>query len=804
MSTFLQDVRFGIRMLVKNRWITLLAVLALTIGIGANSTIFSLVNSIMLSPMPFPHLERMMRVCEIQEGEDVNSTAISGPNYLDLKRQSQSFDSLALVTVNWYNLTGDGEPERISVYMMTAEIFRTTGTLSMTLGRPFSAEEEQPGKERVVLLGYGYWKEHFGGDKDILNRKIFLDGTPYTVLGVLPSEMGFLEGEAKMWLPLPSDRVKENRNNRYYNAVAMLKEGVSLQQARAEIDVISKNLEKEYPEANQKYHLFVEPMIDRLVRLMTQTLIVLHGAVGFVLLLACSIVASLLLARAGIRQKEIAIRTSLGASRFRIIRQILTESVILSCLGGIGGLMLTLWGLDLMVGLLPPGLAPFILRAGIDINVLGFTFAVSILTGLLFGLAPALQTSKTNIVETLNEGGRGSVGRTKSGRILRYLVVSEIALSLILLIGAGLLVNSFARLQHIDIGFDSDNLLTFHLPLTNSKYKEDHQKTAFYRNAIERIEKIPGAESAGVTSILPLTWGTSAVYEIPGRESGDSRDVQTAEIRQINPAYFQAMKISLLKGRFFSPDDENSESRRIIINEFLARRIENGGDPIGKYLTIPDWDSHPYEIVGVVGNVKEYGMTSEFRPAIFTPFLHRPGGSICFAIRTKGDPYKLAPAVRQQIRAIDPDMPIQNLRSMDRLITDTMIMERFRMILVSMVSVVALILSSLGIYGIIAYSVSQRTHEIGVRMALGAQMNDVVRMVVWQGFKLILIGVTIGLAVSFAVTRVLASSLYGIGAADPATYIVISILLGVVSLLACYIPARKAANVDPMIALRCE
>jgi len=540
------------------------------------------------------------------------------------------------------------------------------------------------------------------------------------------------------------------------------------------------------------------------VRLMKQTFIVLHGAVGFVLVLACSIVASLLLARAGIRQKEIAIRTSLGASRFRIVRQILTESVILSLLGGIGGLMLTLWGMDLMVGLLPPGLAPFILRAGIDNNVVGFTFAVSILTGLLFGLAPALQTSKTNIVETLNEGRRGSVGRTKSGRILRYLVVSEIALSLILLIGAGLLVNSFARLQHIDIGFDSDHLLTFHLSLTHSKYKEDHQKTAFYRNIVERIGKIPGAESVAVPSILPLTWGTSEVYEIPGRESGDSRDVQTAEVRQINPAYFQAMKIPLLKGRYFSPDDENAKTRRIIINEFLARRIENGGDPIGKYITIPAWNSQPYEIVGVAGNVKEYGMTSEYRPTIFTPFLHRPANSICFAIRTKSNPYRLAPAVRQQVREIDPDMPIQNLRSMNQLITDTMIMERFRMILVSMVSVVALILSSLGIYGIIAYSVSQRAHEIGVRMALGAQMSDVVRMVVWQGFKLILIGVAIGLAVSFAVTRVLASSLYGIGAADPATYIFICLLLGVVSLLACYIPARKAANVDPMIALRCE
>ncbi len=803
MTILMQDIRYGIRMLLKTPGVTCLAILALAIGIGANSTIFTMVNSMLLSPMPFPNIDRMVRVCEIREGQDKNNTAISGPNYLDLVERSQTLESVSLITVDYFNVTGHGEPDRISAYVMTSDIFNTT-EIPMIYGRQFTEEENEPGKDKVVLLGYGYWNDRYGGKKDILNQKISLNGVPYTVIGILPSELGFMEGEAKIWIPLSSDRVKENRGVRRYNAMGLLKEGVSLEQARAELDIISNNLAREYPETNKDYRIFTEPMIERLVRAMTTTFIILHGAVAFVLLLACSIVASLLLAKAGVRQKEITIRASLGATRMRVIRQMLTESIILSFIGGICGLLITLWGIDLLKSLLPSELGPFVTRVGIDPYVLGFTFAICIITGILFGLAPALQMTKTNLTEVLNEGGRGSVGRKKSQRILRYLVVAEIAFSLILLIAAGLMVNSFIRVQSIHPGFDSSNMLTFHLPLTSSKYKEDSQKLAFYRNVMERIKNLPGVKSVAAPSILPLTWGTGLSFEIQDQQASSEGNVQFGEIRHINPEYFQSMKIPLLKGRYFNSDDEDPDVNRIIINEFMARRYENIGDPIGKFIKIPDWDSKTYQIVGVVDNIKHFGLTSEDRPTMYVPFLHHPDGSLCFAIRTSGNPQRLSTAIRQQVWAIDPDMPIENVRTMDKLIADTMVMDRFTMVLVSVLSVVALILSSLGIYGIMSYSVSQRMHEIGIRMAIGAQFGDVISMVVWQGIKLILIGITIGLVVAFAITRFLSSILYGITPSDPSTYLLISILLIGISILACYIPARKAAKIDPMETLRSE
>ncbi len=802
MTILMQDIRYGIRMLLKTPGITCLAILALTIGIGANSTIFTMVNSILLSPMPFPNVERMVRICEIREGKDKNNIGISGPNYLDLKERSQSYESISLITVRRFNVTGHGEPERIASFLATAGIFHTIGS-PMAYGRQFTEEEEEPGKDKVVVLSYGYWNNRYGGKKDILNQQIFLNDIPYTVIGILPSDLGFFDGQAKIWIPLSSDRVKKNRGARDCDAIGMRKEGVSLEQARAELDIISTSLAKEYPETNKNYRIFIEPIAERLIQMMTPTFIVLHGAVGFVLLLACSIVASLLLAKAGVRQKEITIRASLGATRMRVIRQMLMESIILSFLGGLSGLLLTLWGIDLLKILLPSELGPYVTRVGIDHVVLGFTFTVCIITSLLFGLAPALQMSKTNLTAVLNEGGRSSVGRTKSQRILRNLVVVEIAFSLVVLIAAGLMVNSFIRMQSIHPGFDSSNMLTFHLPLTGSKYTVS-KKLTFYRNIMEGIENLPGVESVAAPSILPLTWGKSLSFEIQDQQASSEGNVQFGEIRHINPEYFQSMKIPLLKGRYFNSDDEDPDVNRIIINEFMARRYENIGDPIGKFIKIPDWDSKIYQIVGVVDNIKHFGLTSEDRPTMYVPFLHRPYSSLCFAIRTSGNPQRLSTSIRQQIWTIDPDMPIENVCTMDKLIADTMVMNRFNMILVSVLSVIALILSSLGIYGIMSYSVSQRGHEIGIRMAIGAQFGDVVSMVIWQGIKLILIGIAIGLVVAFAVTRFLSSILYGITPTDPSTYLFISLLLISISILACYLPARKATKVDPMVTLRCE
>lgn len=802
MTTLLQDIRFGIRMLLKNPGISLLAVVALAIGIGANSSIFSMVNSVMFSPLPFPDMDRLMRVYQVHEERGSDNDSISGPNYLDVKQQCRSFEAYALVTVNWFNLSsGSGEPQRLSAYMFSPDMFTTT-EFSLRYGRGFLADEDLSGKNHVVLLTNGIWVERFGGDPNILGKTIKLDNEPYTVIGILPPDLGFLEGEAKLWVPLPRERAQQNRGNRGYASMARLKQGVTLQQAQAELDLIAKRLAAEYPDTNQQWGFRVEPMMDRLVRFMSQTFLILHGVVAFVLLISCSIVASLLLARASSRQKEIAIRSALGANRLRIVRQVLTESVLLALMGGCAGLLITLWGIDAIGTLLPPSLAPFITRQGVDFNVIVFTIAMCILTGLLFGMAPALQVSKTNLRDILNEGGRGSGIRSRGHRALRILVIGEIALSLVLLIGAGLLINSFVHLQHVNPGFKSDNLLTCHVYLPDSKYKEPYQKRAFYRDIVQRIETMPGVVEFAAPSVLPMTWGEGSFYQIEGQPPLTDNDRKFAQTRSINPDYFQLMKIPLLKGRYFTSLDESDDSYNIIVNEILAKELE--GDPIGQRIQLPEWGSRSYEIVGVVGNVKQFGLKSDYQPEIYATYLHRPVSHISFALKTQGDPHRYAAALRQKIHSLDADLPINMFKTMDELIADSMIMDRFGMILMTIFSVVALVLSSLGIYGIMAYSTSQRTHEIGIRIAIGAQFGDVIRLVVWQGVRLTAIGVVLGLAGAFAVTRILSSWLYGVSATDPLTFINISLLLAAVSIVACFIPARKAANVDPIIALRCE
>lgn len=686
-------------------------------------------------------------------------------------------------------------------YLFTFDFVGMSG-IPLQLGRRFLPEEGEKGKNHVVLLTDGIWKERFGSDREIVGKTINLDDEPYTVVGMLPSNLGFLEGEAKIWLPLSNERIREDRGNRSYSSMARLKPGVTVQQAQAELDLIARRLAEQYPDTNAKYGIHIEPLMDRPIRFMKQTFIVLHGAVGFVLLIACSIVASLLLARANNRQKEIAIRSALGASRLRIICQVLTESVLLSILGGAAGLLISLWGIDAIGSLLPTALALFIARQGIDMNVLLFTAVICLLTGILSGLAPALRVSKTNLRDTLNEGGRGSGMHSINHRPLRMLVVGEIALSLVLLISAGLMVNSFVHLQKVEPGFKTDHLMTCNVFLPDAKYKETDKKRVFYRDIVQRVESIPGHQGLAVSSVLPMTWSEGTFHEIQGKAPASNKDRKFVQTRSVNPAYFQVMDIPLLKGRFFTQIDESESSYKIIINERLAKDFDS--DPLGQLIRLPEWGDKSYEVVGVVGNVKQFGLKSEYSPEIYTTYLHRPGMNVCFAMRTPGDPHRFTPMIRQQIRSLDADLPINIVKTMDELIADSMFMERFGMTLMSLFSVIALILSSLGIYGIMAYSTSQRTHEIGVRIAIGAQVGDVVKMVIWQGLRLTLIGVVIGLAGSYAASRLLRSQLYGISPTDPLTYINVSILLCVVSLLACYLPARRAAKVDPMTALRCE
>ncbi len=802
MLTILQDIRFGIRMLVKNRGVTLLAILALAIGIGANSSIFSLVSSILFSPFPFPNMDRFMRLYQVHEERGSDNDAISGPNFLDIREQCTSLEAISLVTVNYFNFVGGkGEPERVPAYVFSPEIFKISG-FEPQFGRGFLPDEDQSGKNHVVVLSQGFWMDRFGGDREILGETVNMDNVPYTVIGILPKEMGFLEGEARLWVPFAEDDIQKDRNARYYQCITFVKEDISLRQAQAELDTLAQNLAAAYPDSNAKWGFRLEPITDRLMRFMKQTFIVLHGVVGFVLLISCSIVASLLLARASSRQKEIAIRSALGASRVRIIRQVLTESVLLSLVGGAAGLLITLWGIDAIGSMLPSELAPFLLRAGLDKTVVLFTIAICVMAGILFGLAPALQVSRTDLRSTLNEGGRSSGLHSSGHRALRTLVVGEIALSLILLIGAGLMVNSFVHLQHVKPGFDTGRLMTCHLFLPDAKYEEPGQKRVFYRDVVQRVESIPGHKGLAVTSVIPMTWWEGTPYETMGKPPIAAEERRFAQTRAVNADYFRVMGIPLLKGRDFTLYDENEDCSKIVINDLLAQEFE--GDAIGQFIRLPEWGDKSYEVIGIVGNIKQFGLKSEYSPEIYTTYLHRPARHICFAMRTPGDPHPFAVPIRQQVHELDPDMPVNRMMTMDELIADSVVMERFGMTLMSLFSVVALVLSSLGIYGIMAYSTSQRTHEIGVRIAIGAQVGDVVTLVVKQGFWLTLIGVAIGLVGSLLVTRILSSQLYGISATDPFTFINVSVFLVVVSLLACYIPARRAAKVDPLIALRGE
>ncbi len=803
----MNDLRFAFRMLVKYRAATIFAVLALGIGIGANSTIFTMANSLLLSPWPFSNPNRIMRMGEKRVGKPISNLSLSGLNYLEWKDHCQSFVATCLITVKYFNLTGDaGRPEEVAAYVWSPsakDVFQAPQPVA--LGRPFLPDEDQPGKERVVILSHGLWNQRFGAAPEILGKPVYLDGNAYTVIGILPASSSVFEAEAKLWIPLPIQELKQGkREDRNYVAFGLLKPGVSRQQAQAEMTVISQNLARQYKE-NEKWEIAVEPMMENLLRAMRQTLLVLHGAVGFVLLIACSIVASLLLARATTRQKEMSIRLALGATRRQVLRQMLTESVLLAVCGGAFGLVLTTLGIRFLKTWLPPVLMDFVTRQGIDIRLLGFTLLLSISTGLLFGIVPALRASKVDLSGTLKEGGRGSGTGSASHRMLRVLVVSEIALSLILLVGAGLMINSFIRLQQVDPGFRADGLLTFHVTLRGSRYESDPQKRAYYREIVDRVARLPGVESVAAANVLPMNWGSSVRLQIDGQSEQLDGEPYSAEFRGVGPGYFTALGIPLKRGRYFLPEEDREGSRRLLVNETLARKLWPNQDPVGKLLTVPGWGAEAYEVVGVVGDVRHFGLNNDPSPTLYVPFLDRPATAVSLALRTKGDPLSLLPPVREIVRSLDPEVPVIRPRTMAEAISESVAMNRFGMVFLSMLSVVALVLSSLGIYGIMAYSVSQRTHEIGIRIALGAQVGDVITMVLRQGVGLTLIGVAIGLGGAFLLARGLSSLLTnGVSPADPVTFLGTALLLIGVSLLACYLPARRSARVDPVVTLRIE
>ncbi|MGE0130009.1 MAG: ABC transporter permease [Blastocatellales bacterium] len=812
MQTLFQDLRYGARMLMKKPGFTLIAVLTLALGIGANTAIFSVVNAVLISPLPYREPDRLMQFWETNPLKNWTQANVAPANLFDWQRQNQSFTEIAAYIgsdkkgpgLAGLQMDAGGEPERIEGLYVTGNIFSVLGADAM-LGRTLAEEETWAGKHTVVVLSYGLWQRRFGADPKIVGQKIMLSGRAREVVGVMPPGFYFPSKEAELWAPMGWDRnqLAQIRRPHFLRAVGRLKDGVTAEQARAEFNAIAARLEAQYPDTNTQMGVGLGPLKEWIVSDFSLPLIVLLAAVALVLLIACTNVASLLLAGASARAREAAIRAALGAGRWRIVRQLLTESLLLAFAGGALGLLLALWGKDLLVAY-SPGDIPRLDEIRLDWRVLGFTLGAMLATTLLTGLAPALQSSKPQLASALKEGGqKGASG--PGVRVRSALVVAEIALALVLVVVAGLMIRSFLLLQKVDPGFDSQNLLTLRVGLPGVRYGEDSQMQAFFEQAEARIRSLPGVVAVGSTTVLPLKgYQWTSDFTIDGRPPEDyGREVRHKEI---TPDYFRAMGLPLRRGRFFNGSDQAKSQPVIIINAALARRYFPGEDPVGRRLKFskPDRQDTWQTIIGVVGDEKQDSLSAEVKPEIYQSHLQRPQNQMSFVVRTAADPQTLTGAVREQIRALDRSLPVYEIRTMRDALSESLARERFVMLLLLGFAALALTLAAVGVYGVMSYSVTQRTHELGIRLALGAQTRDVLKLVLGQGLKLVSIGVVIGLAGALAAARVLNSMLFGVSATDPATFAGISLLLVVVALLACWIPARRAAKVDPMIALRCE
>jgi putative ABC transport system permease protein len=813
MNSFIQDLRYSFRTLRKTPVFTAVAVAALALGIGANSAIFSVVNAVLLRPLPFDHPERLLSVESRNEKVGGVGVEQSYPNFLDLRAQCQSCEGMAAYSGATTFVMNPGEdPERVRGVEASADLLPMLG-VKPALGRVFNAEEDQPGASRVIVLSYGFWQRSFGGNPKIVGQGIPLGGsTPTTVVGVLPKGFKFpVEWQqTDFWMPLapsmsPAD--KDGRGNVWLDLLAKTKPGVTTRQAQAEIDTISRRLQAQYPATNTALGFFVKPLKENLVGDLRTALFVLLGAVGCVLLIACANVANLLLARAAGRSKEMSIRTALGASRARIMRQLLTESLILALLGGGLGLLLAMWGVDLLAAAAPADI-PRVAEIGLDARVVLFTLFVTLATGFVFGLAPALQASKADVNEALKEGGRGT-GEGGGRRLLRgALVVAEVALSLVLLVGAGLLVQSFKRLLDVTPGFDSKNLVTMDVVPRRVHYPEEAQRIQFFKDFIEQASRQPGVRGVAVVDPLPLNGNFEALdFQIEGRAPFALGEQNNADRRIVNGDYFRVLGIPLREGRAFDERDRKEAPQVIIVNDTFARRFLPGEDALGKRLVFGGGlaGGTAREIVGVVGDVRHAGLDEPTTPEFYMPFTQVMTNRLTVVARSASDDTSsIAGALRGVIRQSDKDSPVYNVRTMDELLAASVAKRRFNMILLGGFASVALLLAALGIYGVISYTVMQRTHEIGIRMALGASRGDVLKMIVGQGMKLTLLGVGIGLVGSFLVTRAMSTLLFGVSATDPLTFGGVALLLAGVAFVSCLLPARRATKVDPMIALRYE
>ncbi|HWS87832.1 MAG TPA: ABC transporter permease [Pyrinomonadaceae bacterium] len=799
MRTLLQDLRFGARMLWKKPGFTAVAVLTLALGIGANTAIFSVVNAVLLRPLPFPDAERLVLVWNRgAEAAGGDRTPLAVADLLDWRAQSRSFADVGAFQRAMYNYAGGDSPERVQAAGVTANFFPMLGVQAQ-LGRTFLPDEERAGAPRVALLSQGFWRSHFAADPQAVGRTFSLNGEPYTVVGVMPAGLDFPDGDVKLWTAMRLEQ-PARRGPYFLTGVARLKPGVTLEQARAEVNAMRTSF------GGQTFSFNVVPVNEFVVGDVRTALLVLLGAVTLVLLIAAVNVANLSLVRSAARVKEISIRAALGASRARIVRQLLVESLSLALVGGLLGALWASWGVELLLKIAPENI-PRLDQIAIDGRVLGWTALVSLATGVLFGLAPAWQSSRLNPNEALKEGGRGATESAGRRRWRDLLVVSELALTVMLLVGAGLLVKSFWRLQHVESGVSTEGVLTMQLALRGQRYSDAPQVGAFHASLLERVRALPGVRAAAVSNSLPPdSTEFSDDFTVEGRPAAPGQNPPIAYVVRVSRDYFQTLGVPLRRGRYFGPADAEGAPQVAIIDETLARRFFPGEDPVGKRINTsdeaePDW----WEIVGVVGDVKYTGLGDETQPAIYQPTTQAASWNAFLSVKTEtADPLSLVAAVRREIKSLDAELPVSQVGTLEQRFASSVAQPRFRATLIALFAALALALAAVGTYGVVSYTVTQRTHEIGVRLALGAQTGDVLKLVLRQGAALAAFGVSLGLGASFALTGLLENLLFGVSATDWQTFVTIPLLLTAVALLACYLPARRATKVDPMEALRYE
>ncbi|HXU39692.1 MAG TPA: ABC transporter permease [Blastocatellia bacterium] len=800
METFFHDMRYGVRMLLKNPGFAVVAIIALALGIGANAAIFSVVNTVLLRSLPYPDPDRLMVLRETKLPQ-FPEFSISPGNFLDWQKQNTVFEKLAAIQSSAYNFTSDAtDPERLRGARVSAGLFEMLGA-TPARGRTFRDDEDQPG-QNLAILSSALWKRRFSADPNIVGQSILLSATSYTVIGVMPPSFQFPDRDTELWTPIGFSAAQAQQHGAHYlSVIGRLNPGVTLAQAGAEMSAIAGRLAEQYSGSNAGWDVNIVPMQEYDVRDIKPALLILLGAVALVLLIACANVANLLLARATARQKEIAIRTALGASRWRVVRQLLTESVLLALAGGAVGLLLALWGTDLLLALAPEDL-PRVKDVALDGRVIAFTLSVTLLTGIIFGLAPAWQASRPNLNETLKEGGRGTTGGHH--RVRGSLVVTEVALALVLLVGAGLLIRSFYRLQQVNPGFNTKNAMAVTVSLPGKKYAQPDQLAAFYTQLIEKVASLPGVVATGASQTLPIQGDYLLGFNIQGRPPAAPGEDKSTNYYAVTPDYFKSMGIPLIRGRVFTDQDRKDSPRVAIINEEMAKRYFPDEDPIGKGINVTNGPETFREIVGIVGDVKQYGLAQPTTLQTYEPFSQNPFSGMTLVVRSENNPAGLTSAIRTQVLSIDKDQPIARTRTLEQLVSDSVAQQRFAMLLLGTFGAVALVLAAVGLYGVMSYAVTQRTHELGIRMALGASTGNVLKLVVGQGMVLALVGVGIGLGAALALTRLMSNLLFATGAADPVTFVGISLLLAGVALGACLVPARRAIKVDPMIALRYE